>query len=91
MKGRLIITNHANERIKENGLTVLSVNRMWQLSRPVKTPKGRRQYKIEKYGAKNLFVDYFWCNGFLFTVNRKGKENVLITITKQSLFSLKLR
>ena len=87
MKGTPIFSDHVKKRIEENGLSMADVQFLWRRCRRVIMPKGMLEYKWKKYGHLNKHIEYYWCNGYLLTIKR---PNILITVTKQSLFTVKL-
>lgn len=89
MRAPLIITDHALMRIYENRTFPKRVQQLWQSARRCKNNIWRNIEKLEKYGAKQNNIEYYWAGGFLFTVD-VGK-NVLVTITPKSSKSVKFK
>ncbi|MBU1110808.1 hypothetical protein KKB83_04275 [Patescibacteria group bacterium] len=89
MRRPLVISTHAQQRMKENTISVAMLERMWKLAREVKVPIYRKRYKKEKYGKNQDGVRYFWHSGYLLTIDTH--KMVLVTIAKESLSSVILR
>lgn len=83
----LIISDHALLRAYENGLSEDRIQCLWKKARKTKDNIYRLQYKLSKYGDKQLSVEYFRSKSFLLTVDTK--DNVLISIFRKKFKNLK--
>lgn len=79
---RLIITNHAKQRIIEAGLSPSIIIGKFGNAKRIKIKYGRKIYKNIKYGKVSDEIDYYHCAGCLYTVLVKPDYFLLLTITK---------
>ena len=81
MEKELILTTHARLRMKQNRLYECDVQKLWRRRRRLRFNIDRKIMKFQKYQNKESFVEMFWADGYILTVDTY--QNVLITITKK--------
>lgn len=80
---QVIFTRHAKKRARENRIKLETATELLQRAEKVELKRPFENYKISNYGVKQMYIDYYWIDGWLFTTKRHwGKKIIILTISK---------